>query len=236
MHAAGPGEGAYHTCAITELGGVKCFGLNANGQLGDGSSTNRLTPVDVAGLTSGVAAISAGSIHTCALTTGGAVKCFGNNGFGQLGDGTGTNRLTPVDVAGLISGVAAISAGTYHTCALTTGGAVKCFGYNAFGQLGDGSSTTRPSPVDVAGFTSGVAAIAAGAYHTCALTTGGAVKCFGNNAYGRLGDGSTTDRLTPVDVTALASGVGHRRRPADPWTQAAGAARPGLTATDTMGP
>ena len=199
--------GGNHTCALATGGGVKCWGYNASGQLGDDSTTDRLTQVDVGGLTSGVTAISAGQSHTCALTTAGGVKCWGRNIYGQLGDGSTINRLTPVDVGGLTSGVTAIAAGSYHTCALTTAGGVKCWGYNAIGQLGDGGTLSRLTPVVVSGLASGVTAIAMAANHTCALTTGGGVKCWGSNYYGGLGDGSTTNRLTPVEVSGLASGV-----------------------------
>jgi len=199
--------GASHTCALSTAGGVKCWGKNGDGQLGDNTYTERYTPVDVSGLTSGVAAISVGGSHTCAVTTAGGVKCWGKNSDGQLGDYTITTRSAPVDVSGLTSGVAAISLGGSHTCALTTAGGVKCWGKNSDGQLGDYTVTTRSAPVDVAGFTGGVTAIAVGFGHTCAVTSAGGVKCWGKNSDGQLGDYSITTRSAPVDVAGLTGGV-----------------------------
>ena len=176
------------------------------GELGDETTTDRTTPVDVSGLTSGVAAVSAGGDHNCALTTAGGLKCWGVNG-GRLGDGTTTNRTTPVDVVGLTSGVAAVSAGGVHSCALTTAGGLKCWGVNSSGQLGDGTTTSSTTPVDVTGLTSGVAAVSAAGTNTCALTTAGGLKCWGANTLGQLGDGATLLRTTPVDVVGFAGVV-----------------------------
>jgi alpha-tubulin suppressor-like RCC1 family protein len=103
-------------------------------------------------LSSGVIAIAAGECHTCALTKNGAVKCWGRNNYGQLGDGTNNYSNTPVDVSGLSSGVIAIAAGDYHTCALTQSGAVKCWGRNSYLQLGNGTYNRSNTPVDVLGF------------------------------------------------------------------------------------
>jgi len=199
--------GNHHSCALTSNGGVKCWGRNSSGQLGDNSLENRLTAVDVSGLTSGVSAIAAGNAHTCALTSAGGVKCWGENFNGELGDDSDIPRLTAVNVVGLNNGVSAIATGAHHSCALTTAGGIKCWGTNSSGQLGDNSFTNRLTAVDVSGLGSGVSAIAAGNSHSCALTSAGGVKCWGFNGSGQLGDDSTTQRLTAVDVSGLASGV-----------------------------
>jgi alpha-tubulin suppressor-like RCC1 family protein len=205
--AAGLGTGNTHGCAVTVGGGAKCWGKNSSGELGDGTLTERHTAVDVVGLTSGISRIVSGEAHSCALTTGGGVKCWGHNSQGKLGDGTTAMRLTAVNVLGLAAGVTQITAGAHHTCALTGGGAVKCWGYNGQGQIGDGSFANRLTPSDVTGLASGVIGIAAGSYHTCALTSGGGIKCWGYNFSGQLGDGSTFSRSTPVSVLGLTSGA-----------------------------
>lgn len=200
--------GGHHTCVLTNSGGVKCWGWNDKGQLGDGTLVERSTPVDVVGLSSGVKAIAATGHSTCALTDGGGVKCWGDNQWVQLGDGTSTNRSTPVDVIGLSSGVQAVTVAGHHTCALLDSGDVKCWGFNYGGEVGDGASFVfRSTPVDVVGLSSGVSAVAAGGAHTCALLNSGGVKCWGWNNFNQLGDGTSTNRLTPVDVVGLSSGV-----------------------------
>lgn len=202
-------SGLFHTCALTDTGGVKCWGNNSSGELGDDSTTSQRTPVDVTGLASGVAGIAAGDGITCAVLDTGALKCWGNNTNGGVGDGTTTNRPTPTDVVGLGSGVASVSAaGTNpmgsRVCAVTTSGAAKCWGVNNQGQLGDGTTTHRSTPVDVVGLGSGVATITTGSSQTCALTTSGAAKCWGQWA---VGVGNNDLHLTPLDVVDLDAGV-----------------------------
>jgi len=150
----------------------------------------------------GIAAVSAGGFHSCALTTGGALKCWGQNTRSELGDGSSSNRTTAVSAAGVLAtNVASVSAGSLYTCIVTTSGGAKCWGEGSAGQLGDGGTTDRTSPVDVSGLTSGVSSIETGTLHTCVVTTSGGVKCWGDNTYGQLGDASTTDRTSPVDVS-----------------------------------
>ena len=199
--------GAYHTCALLSSGGVKCWGMNPYGQLGNNTQTNSNIPVDVSGLSSEVAAITAGGEHSCALLSTGGVTCWGDNHKGELGDGTTTDSRTPVTVSGLTSPVTAITAGGEHTCALLSSGGVMCWGYNVFGGLGDGTTIDRPAPVNVTGLTSGVTAISAGGSHTCALLSTGAATCWGYNHVGELGDGTTTHSRTPVTVSGLTSPV-----------------------------
>ena len=167
------------------------------------------------GTLSGVAQITAGGFHTCALTTFGGVKCWGYGDDGQLGNGATSSQSTPVDVlatgenpgGAALSGVAQITAGGAHTCALTTSGGVTCWGMGVSGQLGNGATSDQSTPVDVVaagggGALSDVNQITAGGFHTCALTTSGGVQCWGRGAVGQLGNGDTPfARTTPVDVT-----------------------------------
>ena len=191
------------------------------GQLGDGKTaaqggSTSETPVDVVGLDSGVVAIAAGDAHTCAVTEAGAVKCWGAN----LANGSEHNSDVAVEVKGLTAGMTAVATTYWHTCALGSGGDVECWGTNDRGQLGDGTTTESRVPVKVQALGSGIISVAPGGYHTCALTSAGQVKCWGANGFGQLGDGTTTDRLTPVEVDI----------PLSPSSQG-----PPITATSTRG-
>ena len=201
--------GAEHTCAVTSAGGVQCWGNNNVGQLGTGTMTASPLPTDVLGLDRRIAAVAAGAWHSCALTTTGGVICWGDNLNGQLGNGKTTIATAPVDVVGLTSGVVAIAAGSFHTCALTDTGGVKCWGSNHYGQLGDGGTTDRTTPVDVIGLTGGVRAITAGSGHSCAVIDDDTAKCWGANWLGQLGKGNTSSQPSPVPttVTGLNPGV-----------------------------
>jgi len=143
--------------------------------------------------------IAVGDWHSCALTRAGGVQCWGNNRHGQLGDGTTISRSTPVDVTGLASGVIKISAGPASTCALTREHGVKCWGDNRHGQLGDGTTISRSSPVNVVGLASGVDAIAVGGLLACAVVRVGPVRCWGTLPTGE----TAVLRTTPTDVPGL---------------------------------
>ena len=199
--------GAYHTCAVLGNGAVKCWGRNDVGQLGNRSNVSRSYPVQVAGLTAGVIGISAGRTHTCAVTISGAAKCWGDNQSGQLGNGSNIDSNRPVAVRGLNNGVASISAGSDHTCAVLIAGGVKCWGAGGYGRLGDGSNASSNVPLNVVDLGTQVKSIAAGGFHTCALLVDGVVKCWGWSVNGQLGNGSTFTAEGPVTVIDLDEAV-----------------------------
>lgn len=190
--------GLNFTCAVTPAGDAVCWGANGAGQLGNNSTADSSIPVSVATLSS-VTSITAGYRHACAIA-GGVVKCWGPNLFGQLGDSSQQPSLVPVVVPNLGPGATWVQTRMHHTCAITAGGVAKCWGMNGNGQLGDGSTSTSSPPVIVEGLGSGVVAINPGAYHTCAMTSEGAVKCWGQGTVGQLGNNSNSDSLIPVEV------------------------------------
>jgi len=173
--------GYNYTCAVLQgSGNVYCWGSNEVGQLGDGTTSDQLIPVAVSGL-SDVAAITAGSSHVCTRLNSGEARCFGNNGLGQLGNGTIVNRSIPVMVVGLegvYDPVDVVSTGSWHTCVLLSTGSVVCWGRNNVGQLGDGTTNNRSTPIAVSGL-SNVKSLTSGDSHTCALLANGAVQCRG---------------------------------------------------------
>ncbi|MCH8025552.1 MAG: chromosome condensation regulator RCC1 [Chloroflexi bacterium] len=207
--------GSSHSCAVTDAGGVLCWGGNARGQLGSGTMVERSWAVAVCAAQgepaggceplTGVAAIAAGNEHTCALMAAGDVRCWGDNVSGALGDGGDCGEVCPRPVAVCaadaaesscepLAGVTAVSGGGRHSCALVGDGRVVCWGDNAQGQLGEGAM------VDAV-------AVAAGIGHTCAIDTAGGVVCWGANFVSQLGDGTTRASPLPVQVAGLESGV-----------------------------
>ncbi len=215
--------GQSHTCALDQGGYVWCWGTNAAGELGDGTTLTRSIAKRVCAtgsgqdctngtLLSGVTAIAVGESFSCALTTSGGAICWGYNVYGQIGDGTTTNRLLPVSVSGLSSGVTGLSAGNFHACAALTTGGVKCWGFNLDGELGDGTLISKTSPVSVCATGSGVSCTAltgvskvtGGGGHTCVITTTSSVKCWGSQAFGPLGNSVqsyTSVATNPVNWT-----------------------------------
>jgi alpha-tubulin suppressor-like RCC1 family protein len=192
--------GETHTCAVVTDGAVKCWGYNGNGQLGNGSVVHtQAYPTPVVGLDSAVA-VTAGPSSTCAVLVGGGAACWGDNSGGQLGTGyVGGWNMLPAPVAGL-AGVASLTAGRGHTCALVAGGVVKCWGGNEFGQLGNGltDGQSKATPAAVLGISNAVAVTAGTS--SCALLATGSGRCWGWNGHGQLGNGTTTSNAVPVPV------------------------------------
>jgi alpha-tubulin suppressor-like RCC1 family protein len=210
--------GGSHTCAILDDGSVSCWGMNNDGQIGDGTTSDRDTPTQTSSLGENrtAVAISAGGSHTCAILDDGSVSCWGANLRGQLGDGTNSDRDAPTQTDGLDNlsfpgdnlTAIAISAGGAHTCAILNNGSsdrgvgyTSCWGNNIYGQLCDGINidTNKPSRTALSfrGPLSAAVAIATGGGHTCAMVADGSTYCWGYNYFGQLGDGTTTDRNYP---------------------------------------
>jgi alpha-tubulin suppressor-like RCC1 family protein len=222
----GVAAGGWYGLALKGDGTVWAWGINSVGQLGNGTTTNSNTPVEVegaggSGYLTDVTAIAAGGRHSLALRRDGTVWAWGWNSFGQLGIGTSDSspHPTPVQVSGLTD-VIAVAAGYGHSLALRRDGTVWAWGRNNWGQLGNGTTTNSNTPVEVegtggSGYLTDVTAIGAGTSHSLALRRGGTVWAWGYNNEGELGDGTTTNSSTPVqvsgltDVTAIAAGGNH---------------------------
>jgi alpha-tubulin suppressor-like RCC1 family protein len=192
--------GAYHTCGLTSDGAVRCWGSNANGQLGDGTGFDHSSATVIAlGGVGTAKQIAAGFQHTCAVMTDGSLRCWGSNVNAAIGDGGTTDRLAPVAITDLGTSVQQVTAGHDHTCALMTDGSVRCWGVLITGM--------SKSPITIAGFGTTVTQIVAGGFHDCAVMTDSSVKCWGANESGELGDGGTSPASTPKTITALGTTV-----------------------------
>ena len=208
--------GGYHGCALLPEGRIRCWGLGVNGQLGYGNADNvgdaetPAAPGDVPG-GGRVAQVAAGQDHTCVLLEDGSVRCWGNNQHGQLGYGHTDNlgddeAVTDLPAVELGEPALQVVAGERHTCALLNSGDVRCFGHGGRGQLGTGNiesigDNELPIAVDPVELGEVPVALSAGGDHTCALLSGGRVRCWGYGSLGRLGYGNTTaigDNETPA--------------------------------------
>jgi alpha-tubulin suppressor-like RCC1 family protein len=195
--------GSTHSCGLTSAGLGWCWGRNNVGQLGDSTAASTTVPVAVfhpSGVT--FTQVSAGAIHTCAITSAGQAYCWGSNGDGRLGDSTTVLPLMPVAVKPLGAiAFTSISAGGSHTCGLNGSGQAYCWGNNSYAQIGDSTKTFAVTPVAVrmpAGVT--FSAIAAGGMHTCALATTGQAYCWGYGGDGAVGNNSSLGSRIPVAV------------------------------------
>ncbi len=175
---------------------------------GEDAETDRDGPVSDASKTLEASVqLAVGYLHTCVRKSDGKVRCWGDNGAGQLGDGIPfeagprPSRLVPQDVVGIADAIE-LASGLSHSCAIRRAGTVACWGINSFGQLGDGTTQRSSSAVPVGAVTDAVA-LAAGTSFTCALVRGGTVQCWGANYSGQLGDGTKTSRGTAAAVTDL---------------------------------
>lgn len=195
----------WHTCAVLENGSTWCWGHNEEGELGVGRKlVASATPLEVRGLPSTPVKIAAGLFHTCAVVKDGSTWCWGQNKYGQLGNGSNDASWTPKQVSGLDRNPTHLVAGGFHTCATSVDGVTSCWGQNNFGQLGNGTTGDVTKPVKVKDLRPNPTLVAAGSLHTCAAYADGAVSCWGLNQSGQLGSGTFSPSATrPVPVVGL---------------------------------
>ncbi|MCB0189625.1 MAG: hypothetical protein KDE31_35385, partial [Caldilineaceae bacterium] len=197
-------------CALLVDGSIRCWGgVQADGEnygyLGTATTGTSRAPIEIPGIGRDIADISAGSRHACAMAANGEIRCWGYNQFGQLGDGVRPAHPLPqpLAVTRTTGPIVALAPGGHHNCLLTTGGIVRCWGANQYGQTGTGTTSlvvTNSLPVNLP---MPAIAIGSGYHHSCAVTTDGAVWCWGRNQYGQLGNGNDSDSTSPVRVVAL---------------------------------
>lgn len=189
------------SCAREITDNILCWGSNSDGKLGTGlSATLSTIPVMVSGA-AGSRGIAAGNDHVCVRMPDGTARCWGNNLYGQLGDGTTSNRSTPVPVSGLVN-VVDIGTGQSHSCAVINDGTVRCWGSNGVGELGDGTTVSRSTPITVVGLRNAVR-IAVGSRHACAMLSDGTVSCWG----WEFGTGTPDNQTRPVAVSGISGAV-----------------------------
>jgi alpha-tubulin suppressor-like RCC1 family protein len=209
--------GSAHTCGLTPRGGVQCWGatLSPDGGVPTAAGPYNTHPVEIGGFDATPTALTAGGYHTCALLMGGAVQCWGDNDNGELGNKMQVGRSVPTTVLDLPEPIVSLATGKTHTCAVLQGKNVVCWGSNASSELGDGSTTTRTSPVAVQGLPSGVVkAVAVGDAHSCALLDNGNVWCWGSTSEGQTGNAAPSPSPPVavnmvVNATAISAGAAH---------------------------
>lgn len=193
--------GRYHTCAVLDNGMGLCWGYNYSGQLGNEKTDDSSSPVKTT--FSPASEMGTGQDHSCGRDTDGTVACWGYGYYGQLGNGATDNSLQPVKPQ-ISAAARTIGLGYSHSCAVlnTSNSIVECWGYNGFGQIGDGTYEQQNLPIEAKGLTDALSVVA-GEAHTCALAGKGAVYCWGYGAFGQIGDGTTGDSPIPTLVSGF---------------------------------
>jgi alpha-tubulin suppressor-like RCC1 family protein len=192
--------GYQHTCATKTSGELFCWGENQDGQLGNRSTSNSLIPVQESIASTDWKQVEAGQWHTCAVKTDGQLLCWGNNEYGQLGDGSTLKSTIPVQKSTAATDWVQVSTGSVHTCAVKADGQLFCWGDGGSGALGDGLISPSAEPVQESTAATDWTQVSAGWLHTCAIKNNVRLFCWGANQYGQLGDGTTSDGPEPVEV------------------------------------